>query len=298
MKVLVTGSSGLIGPALIPALKVKGYQPLRLLRHNVAQGAPFWDPEKGVVDLAGNTAIDAVVHLASEPIAKGRWDERTKARILNSRVNGTKLLATFFAKASRKPSVILSASGIGIYGHCGETVVDESRKSGKGFLADVAQQWEAATLSAVKAGIRVVNLRLGMVLSVSGGALKKMLPPFKMGLGSVIGNGKQYMSWVSLDDVVAMIPYLMEHDSIQGPVNLVSPHPVSNEAFTKALGRTLQRPTRLRMSAFVARLIFGEMADALLLSSIRAIPQKLLDASYSFRHGKLDQTLIYLLRKT
>jgi uncharacterized protein (TIGR01777 family) len=297
MKVLVTGSSGLIGSALIESLTANGHEAIRLLRTAFAEGLPFWDPENGVIDLGDVTGVDAVVHLAGYSIANGRWNERTKARILDSRVRGTKLLAEFFAESAHKPHVIVSASGVGAYGECGEDVVDERSEFGKGFLADVARQWEESTAPAVKAGIRVVNIRLGIVLSASGGALKKMLLPFKMGLGGVIGSGKQYMSWVSIDDVAKMIQYVMANDSMRGPVNLVSPTPVSNYEFTKTLGRALHRPTVFRMPAFVACLAFGEMAKELLLSSTRAMPKKLMDTGYQFRHSELEEAFKYLLGK-
>jgi uncharacterized protein (TIGR01777 family) len=198
---------------------------------------------------------------------------------------------------AHKPNVIVSASGVGAYGDCGEEVVDERSEFGRGFLADVARQWEESAAPAVEAGIRVVNIRLGVVLSASGGALKKMLLPFKMGLGGVIGSGKQYMSWVSIDDVVKMIQYVIANDSIRGPVNFVSPRPVSNFEFTKTLGRALHRPTVFRMPAFAACLVFGEMAKELLLFSTRAIPKKLMDSGYQFRHSELEEAFRYLLGK-
>ena len=295
MKVLVTGSSGLIGSALIESLTANGHEAIRLLRTECAEGLPYWKPDSGVIDLGNVTGVDAVVHLAGHSIADGRWNQRTKARILNSRVTGTTLLAEFFADSTHKPHVIVSASGVGAYGECGEDVVDERSEYGKSFLADVARQWEESTAPAVEAGIRVVNVRLGIVLSASGGALKKMLLPFKMGLGGVIGSGKQYMSWVSIDDVVEMIQYVMANDSMRGPVNLVSSIPVRNCEFIKTLGRVLHRPTVFRMPAIVAYLAFGEMAKELLLSSTRAMPKKLMDTGYQFRHSELEEAFRYLL---
>jgi uncharacterized protein (TIGR01777 family) len=297
MKVLVTGSSGLIGSALIESLSANGHEAIRLLRKESAEGLPFWNPEQGVIDSGDVTGIDAVVNLAGCSIADGRWNERKKTRILSSRVGGTRLLAEFFAEAAHKPSVFVSASAVGFYGERGEDVVDESSGPGPGFLAEVSRQWEESTAPAVKAGIRVVNMRLGIVLSASGGALKKMLLPFKMGLGAVVGSGKQYMSWVSIVDVVKMIQFVMAKDSIRGPVNLVSPTPVSNYEFTKMLGRTLHRPAVLRMPAFGARLAFGEKAKELLLSSTRVRPGKLMDAGYRFRHPELEETLRYFFQK-
>jgi len=296
MKVLVTGASGLVGSALIESLEANGHETAPLPRTRVANGSPYWDPESGVMDLAGVSDIAAVVHLAGENIASGRWNDRKKARILDSRVKGTKLLSEFFAASKSKPQVIVSASAIGFYGDRGEELLDETSALGGGFLADVVKQWEAATVPAVDAGIRVVNARFGMVLSVAGGALKKMLLPFRMGLGGVIGSGKQYMSWVSIEDLTGMIQYAIANDSLRGPVNFVSPHPVTNHEFTKTLGRAVHRPTVFPMPAFMARLAFGEMADELLLASARVVPGKLLDSGYKFRHPGLRDALEHLLQ--
>ncbi len=297
MKILITGSSGLIGSVLIESLASNGHEVVRLLRKKFAKDSPVWDPENDVIDLADVRDIAAVVHLAGDNIAEGRWNDRKKGRIRNSRVRGTKLLAEFFAASEHKPRIIVSASAVGVYGDRGEELVDETSEPGNGFLADVCQQWEGATASAVDAGIRVVNVRFGVVLSTAGGALKKMLLPFRMGLGGVIGGGKQYMSWVSIDDVVGMIQYVIGNDSMGGPVNLVSPHAVSNHEFTKTLGRVLHRPTIFPMPAFAARLAFGEMANELLLSSTRAVPKKLMNSGYKFRHPELGEALQHLLKK-
>ncbi len=296
MKVLITGSTGLIGSALGEFLSTNGHEVRGLLRNNFAEDDPHWNPEEGVIDLGNFTQIDAVIHLAGDNISEGRWNDAKKARILNSRVIGTKLIANFLAKLEHKPNVFISGSAIGFYGSRGEDVVDENSKPGKGFLSDVCKQWEEATTPAFNAGIRVVNIRTGMVLSLSGGALKKMLFPFKMGLGGIIGNGKQFMSWVSINDLVEMIQYAMTNDSLNGPLNLVSPNPVSNYQFTKTLGHTLRRPTMFPMPAFMARLLFGEMANDLLLASTKVIPQKLINAGYKFQHSELEKALQFLLR--
>ncbi len=296
MKILITGASGLIGSALREFLSANGHEARGLLRSNYAEGDPHWNPEEGVIDLRNFTQIDAVVHLAGDNISEGRWNADKKARILNSRVTGTKLLAEFLAKSEHKPKVFISGSAIGFYGSRGEEDVDENSKAGEGFLSDVCKQWEAATAPAVDAGIRVVNIRTGMVLSLSGGALKKMLFPFKMGLGGVVGNGKQFMSWVSINDLVEMIQYAMANDSISGPLNLVSPNPVSNYQFTKTLGHSLRRPTMFPMPAFAARLMFGEMANDLLLASTKVIPRKLINAGYKFQHSALEEALQFLLK--
>lgn len=296
MKVLITGSSGLIGSALIGSFSVHGHECIPLLRSNSAQVGPSWDPEHGAMDLANVTDIDAVVHLAGDNIAEGRWNDRKKASILNSRVRGTKLLSEFFAESKHRPRVIVSASAVGVYANRGEELVDESSALGHGFLADTGKEWEGATAAASDAGIRVVNARFGIVLSTKGGALKKMLLPFRMGLGGVIGSGKQYMSWVSIDDVVEMIQYVIMNESMEGAVNFVSPNAVTNREFTKTLGRVLHRPTILTMPAFAARLALGEMADELLLASTRVGPRKLTESGYHFRHSSLIDALEHLLK--
>lgn len=298
MNVLVTGSSGLIGSALVNSLTAHGHAVTRLHRDQSSKDASYWNPEEDSLRIDDVPELDVVIHLAGDNIADGRWTTVKKARILNSRVRGTTLLTNFLTTSDHKPSVFISGSAVGFYGHRGDDVVDEDSQPGTGFLADVCQQWEEATSPAVQAGIRVVHIRMGMVLSVAGGALKKMLFPFKMGLGGVIGNGKQYMSWVSISDVVEMIHYVMTHDSIRGPVNLVSPNPVRNDQFTKVLGHALRRPTIFPMPALVAHLLFGEMANELLLASTRAMPRKLMDAGYPFRHAELADAFGYLFEKS
>lgn len=297
MKILITGSSGLVGSALIESLAANGHSVIRLLRKNVGQDSPVWDPAHGTIDLADSKDIEAVVHLAGESIAQGRWNNTKKSRILNSRVDGTKLLASYFSQSDHKPKIIVSASAIGFYGNRGDEILDETSTPGKGFLADVCTQWEEATTSAVEAGIRVANIRFGMILSPAGGALKKMLLPFKMGLGGVFGTGKQYISWVAIDDVVEMIQFIIANESLQGPVNLVSPHAITNRQFTKLLGRVLHRPTIFPMPAFAARIAFGEMADELLLTSTRVVPNKLINSGYTFRYCQLEEAFQHLLNK-
>lgn len=298
MKVLVTGSSGLVASALIESLVAKGHQVIRLLRRPVPGSSPSWDPEKGTIDFAGVREIDAVVHLAGDNISEGRWNDQKKVRILNSRVRGTKRLAEYFAALDFKPRIIVSASAVGYYGDRGTECLDETSEPGNDFLADVCKQWEAATVAASEAGIRVVNLRLGMVLSRKGGALKKMLLPFRMGLGGMIGSGIQYMSWVSIDDVVEIIQFVMANESMRGPVNGVSPNPVTNREFTKTLGRIVHRPAIFSVPAFAVRMVFGEMADGLLLASSRVLPRKLMDSGYTFRDPVLGAALESVLKKT
>ena len=296
MKVLVTGASGLIGSALSKFLTAGGHSVIRLQRKNFEPESPVWELENCINDLARNREKYAVVHLAGENIADGRWSKKKKNRILNSRVHGTKLLAAYFAGTDFKPELIISASAVGFYGERGTEIIDESFASGSGFLAGVCQQWENSANIAEEAGIRVVNARFGAVLSSSGGALKKMLLPFKMGLGGIIGSGEQYFSWVSIDDAVRIIQHIIADDSIRGPVNFAAPNAVSNREFTKTLGRVLRRPTIFPLPAVVARLAFGEMADELLLTPIRVYPKKIVECGYKFLHPELGEALKHILK--
>jgi uncharacterized protein (TIGR01777 family) len=300
MKVLVTGASGLVGSALVPFLTTAGHQVIRLVRSQPRPGAGEvrWDPAGGNTDTAGFEGADAVVHLAGENIAKGRWTPEQKARIRDSRVTGTRVLCEVLARLSHPPKVLVSASAIGYYGDRGAEVLQEESAPGAGFLPEVCRAWEEATTPAVQKGIRVVPVRFGLVLSPAGGALAKMLAPFKLGVGGVIGSGEQYMSWVTLDDVVGAIAHTLVTEELRGPVNVVAPQAVTNQDFTKTLGRVLGRPTLLPLPTFAARLAFGEMADALLLASARVEPKRLLATGYQFRHTDLESALRYLLGKT
>ena len=289
MKIAVTGSTGLVGSALVRLLSKQGHDVVEMTRP--AQ----WDPEKGRVDAAAVAGIDALVHLAGENIAAGRWTVAQKARIRDSRIRGTKLIADSLAGSQKPPQVLVSASAIGYYGDRGGELLREDSSAGTGFLADVCRQWEAATDSATRKGIRVVHLRIGVVLSQTGGALQKMLFPFKMGIGGKIGSGRQYWSWIALDDLCAAIVHCIHAGGLHGPVNAVSPSPATNMEFTKALGRALHRPTIFPLPAFAARIIFGEMADALLLASARVEPTKLLGSRFAFQHKDLEATLATLL---
>ncbi len=298
MRVLITGSTGFLGQYLLENLLDEGDEVCGLRRDNFAEDTPRWNPEKGDIQLGNFFPLDRVIHLAGENLVGGRWNDRRKSRILDSRVNGTKLISDFLAGLNPKPRLLISASAIGYYGDRGGVELDEDSPMGSGFLAKVCHQWEEATISAKKAGIRVVNIRIGMVLSESGGALKKMHLPFKAGLGGMIGNGQQYMSWISIKDFCDIIQFIMINDSIEGPINLVSPSPVSNYEFTKTLGRVLNRPTILPLPAFMAKIIFGdEFAQELFLSSSRIIPLKLLDKGYRFQYPRLEDTLRSLLKK-
>jgi uncharacterized protein (TIGR01777 family) len=277
MKVMISGSSGLIGSALSKSLRSDGH---------IVVGLPRTYEES--IDFSD---VDAVVHLAGENIAAGRWTPDKKRRIEVSRVDGTRQLAEQLVGSPAKPSVFICASAIGFYGHRGDALLDEDSQAGDGFLPTVCKQWEAASRPAEEAGIRTVRIRTGIVLSTEGGALKKMLPPFKIGLGGTLGNGHQYMSWISLADVVQIIRFLIDTDSISGAVNLVSPDPVTNSEFTKKLGQVLHRPAILPLPSFAARIIFGEMANELLLESCRVHPGKLLNSGYAFRHTNLQDAL-------
>jgi hypothetical protein len=239
--------------------------------------------------------LDAIVHLAGEPIASGRWNAIKKARIRDSRVQGTRLLCDALSHVSRPPAALICASAIGYYGDRGDEVLTESSSNGTGFLAEVCRDWEVATEPARQKGIRVVNTRFGVILSTGGGALAKMLTPFKMGVGGIIGSGRQYMSCISIDDCVGAIVHALNTNSLSGPVNVVGPAPVTNRVFTKTLGKILERPTIFPMPAFAARLAFGEMADELLLGSQRVEPKKLLESGYSFRQGDLETALRHVL---
>ena len=298
MQIVVSGASGLVGSALAPLLASAGHQVRRLVRGSTATEADIrWDPRAGSIDRRALAGCEAVVHLAGENIAGRRWSEAQKQKIRASRVEGTKLLAAALVALSPRPRVWVSASAIGFYGDRGDEVLDEASRSGEGFLPDVCRQWEDATQPAADAGIRVVNVRCGVVLSPQGGALKKMLPPFRFGLGGRLGSGRQYMSWIALDDAVRAIQQALTVDSLHGPVNLVAPQPVTNAEFTKTLGRVLGRPTIFPMPAPVARLAFGEMADALLLSSARVRPTRLAQSGFTFAWPQLEGALRQMLGK-
>ncbi|MCS6806493.1 MAG: TIGR01777 family oxidoreductase [Blastocatellia bacterium] len=295
MHIMVTGASGLIGAALVPFLTGGGHQVTRAVRSQPKTDEVHWNPDVGVIESAKLEDLDAVVHLAGENIADGRWTPEKKARIRDSRVNGTRLVSQTLAALERKPRVLVCASAIGFYGDRGADVLTEASPAGSGFLADVCKEWEAATEPAAQAGIRVVNARIGIVFTPRGGALQKMLLPFKLGLGGVIGHGRQYWSWISIDDVIGAIHHLITNEQLSGPVNLVAPRAVTNAEFTKTLGRVLSRPTIFPMPAFAAQLAFGEMADALLLASARVEPARLLESGYQFRHPDLEGALRHLL---
>ena len=300
MTVLVTGSTGLVGSALVRELSGRGHDVIRLVRPSTeggGTGEARWDPGFGIVSLGGLERIDAVVHLAGENIAGATWTPERKATIRDSRVKGTRVLCESLLRLERPPGTLVCASATGYYGDRGDEVLREESPPGKGFLAGVCREWEEATGEAARRGMRVVNLRIGMVLSAEGGALAKMLPAFRAGAGGRIGSGKQYMSWIALSDLVGVILYALATDSLAGPVNAVAPGPVTNWEFTKALGRVLGRPTVAFLPAFAARLLFGEMADELLLAGARVEPAKLVASGYRFRFPELEGALRHALGK-
>ncbi len=297
--IVVTGASGLIGKELVSALSGAGHRVIRAVRGAVSdpQTEMAWNPATGNIDRDKLIGADAIVHLAGANIAGKRWTPAYKQSLIDSRVDGTTLVSEAIASLEPKPKVLACASAIGYYGDRGEETLDESAPSGDGFLPEVCMQWERACQEARDAGIRVVNMRFGVVLSPAGGALAQMLTPFKLGGGGILGNGRQIFSWISLLDAVRAIQHVINNESLSGPVNLVSPQAVTNREFTKTLGKVLGRPTLLPMPAFVARLLFGEMADALLLASARVIPKSLQESQFEFQHPQLEPALQHLLGK-
>jgi uncharacterized protein len=294
----VSGASGLIGSALVPCLARHGYQVSRLVRRRAEPGEIAWDPERGVIDRASLVGVDVVVHLSGENLAS-RWTAARKARIRSSRVVTTRLLSDAIASLHRPPALLVSASAVGIYGNRGDETLTEASNIGDpraDFLVSVVREWEGAADSARASGVRVVHPRFGVVLSPAGGALKTMLLPFRLGLGGRLGTGRQWLSWISLDDAVDAIVRIIASPQLHGPVNVTAPAPVTNQAFTRALGSALSRPARLAVPAPALRLALGEMADTV-LGSIRAVPARLLETGYHFAHPKLDAALSHVLER-
>jgi uncharacterized protein len=294
-RILVSGVSGPIGRALLPSLDTRGYEVVRLTRGSAnGEKQIAWDPEKPLsADLV--SGFDAVIHLAGESIM-GRWTEDKKKNIRDSRVNGTRNLAQALAQAKVKPKVLVCGSAIGYYGSRGDEVLKESSAPGVGFLPDVCRDWEAATRPAIDAGIRTAQIRTGIVLSPKGGALGAMLTPFKLGVGGRIGDGRQWMSWVDVQDMVGAIHHILKNDLLQGPVNMVAPKPVTNAEFTRTLASVLSRPAILPVPKFAVKLGFGEMGETVLLGSQRVEPAQLVATGYPFRFRELRDSLTALLR--
>ena len=299
MKILVAGSSGLVGNELVSFLKHQGHEVIRLVRSkNKTLNSIYWNPDAGELDETTLEGFDAVINLAGENIANKRWTVKQKQKIKDSRINSTLLLSSKLTLLQNPPEVFVSASAIGLYGNRPFEVLTENSYPAKGdFLSETCKEWEAATNSASEAGIRVINARFGIILSPKGGALAKLLLPFQLGIGGILGDGKQVMSWIALDDVIYALNYLLQDNSICGPVNFTSPEPVTNLEFTKTLGKVLNRPTIFPVPALVAKLAFGEMADALLLSSAKIQPVKLVASRFKYAYPDLESALRHLLGK-
>lgn len=299
MKIAIGGSTGLVGGALVPFLTTGGHEVLRLTRGGTVPddgtGLISWNPAEGTIDSASLEGCDAVVHLGGHNIADGRWTEGMKRLIRDSRVESTSLLARTLAGLANPPKVFVCASAIGYYGDRGQDVMDEDSTPGPSFLSETCREWEEATAVASEAGIRVVNLRIGVVLSPQGGALKKMLLPFQLGGGGIVGNGKQCWSWISLDDLPRIILHAIHNEGLSGPVNAVAPGTVDNREFTKTLGKVLRRPTLIPMPAFAVKLAFGEMGEELLLGSTKVVPTELQSSGYDFAWPDLEPALRHLL---
>jgi uncharacterized protein len=283
----------------VPFLKSQGHTVSRLVRGNIKPAADeiIWDPSRGLLNPLDIEKFDAVVNLAGEGIATGRWTEEKKKRILDSRVSATLLLSETISKLSKPIKILINASAVGIYGDRKDEILTEESQRGTDFLAHVCQEWEVAAESTKHTGTRVVCLRIGMVLTAAGGALGKIMIPFKLGLGGVIGSGKQYMSWIALDDLLGVIAFSLAQASLTGPVNAVAPLPVTNYDFAKTLGKVLHRPTVVPLPEFAAHLVFGEMADALLLSSQRVIPKRLQEINFPFQYPDLEAALEHFVRQ-
>lgn len=320
-RILITGAGGLLGSALVPFLTTAGHEVMRLARPHTMIPAPpsrhpspapivlgprpgpgpttlTWDPAVGLLDPRPLEGFDAVIHLAGENIASQRWTPLVKDRILRSRVVGTRLLAERLAALAQKPEVLVCASAVGFYGHCGDATIDETRGPGAGFLASVVQAWEEAADPARAAGIRVVHLRIGVVLTPHGGALARMLPVFRLGLGARFGGGRQYFSWIAIDDLLRTFGWVLFERPLFGPVNATAPEPVSNAAFTRTLARVLGRVAPLAVPGWVLRLALGEMAEEMLLTGAGARPARLLASGFGFDHPKLEPALRHLLGRT
>ncbi len=295
-RVLVTGASGLLGSALVPTLKARGYEVTRLVRGQASGKDEIrWDSAQPLLPEAAS-GFDAVVHLAGESVAT-RWSAAKKTKIRESRVAGTRTLVHALVKAAKRPRVLISASAIGFYGDRGDDVLNEKSPAGAGFLADVCREWEAATQPAVDAGIRTIHIRTGIVLSAEGGALKKMLPPFRMGLGGRLASGRQWMSWIHIQDWTGAVHHILKNDLLQGAVNMVAPRPVQNTDFTETLASVLSRPAIFPLPAFAIQTLFGQMGEEVLLASQRVEPARLVTSGYPFQCSDLRKALEALLKR-
>src|SRR2546425_1867116 len=295
MRILISAASGLIGSAASAALTADGHRVIRLVRRPPGAGEVRWDRAAGVLDPTAVAGFDAVVHLSGERLL-GRWTAAKKAAIRASRVDSTALLARALAANPRPPQTLIAASAIGYYGDRGDEVVSEESPPGTDWLARLSEEWEAAAEPARRRGIRIVHLRTGLVLSRSGGALAQMLLPFRLGLGGPVGSGRQYWSWIAIDDVVGAVRHLLASTQVRGPVNVTAPTPVTSREFARTLGRVLGRPALLPVPAFALRLLFGEAADAALLTGSKVVPAQLQASGYAFLYPHLEAALRHLLR--
>ena len=296
MKFLISGSSGLIGSALASAFGAAGHEIVRLVRHRSGQpGNVVWDPLGESMEPAPLEGVDVVVHLSGESLADGRWTNAKKKRFWDSRVCSTSLLSKTLAQLQRQPSLMISASAVGFYGDRGEEILTEDSPAGTGFVADLCREWEGASAVVAAAGVRVIHMRLGIVLARNGGALPKMLTPFRLGLGGIIGSGRQFVGWIALEDVVGAVMHLIDRSQLAGAVNFVAPQEVTNRQLTKTLGRVLHRPTLIAIPALAAQIAFGEMANELLLASARVTPRRLLDDGFVFAYPQLQAALEHAL---
>jgi len=297
MRILLSGASGLVGSALQIHLRAEGHKIYRLVRNPPRSAQEiFWNPESGLLDTPSIENFDACIHLSGENIGEGRWTAEKKKRLRESRILSTQTLVKKFLSLKKPPSHFLCASAVGFYGDRGDETLDEQSIAGQGFLPQLCEEWEQTSEPLSAQGIRVAHLRFGIILSSKGGALSKMLTPFKLGLGGIIGSGKQWMSWIALEDTIRAIDFVLEHP-LNGPINLVSPQAVTNEEFTKTLGECLHRPTLFKVPTFAAKLAFGEMAEGLLLASTKAIPKKLEEAKFHFLHPSLSEAIHSILKK-
>jgi len=296
LNIVVTGASGMIGSVLCPFLSTGGHRVVRLVRRPaVSDDEIFWDPHRGYIDLDQIGPVDVIIHLAGESLATGRWTPAKRRRIMESRIRTTKLIAETAVKLNPRVKLLINASAIGYYGNRGTETLSENFGRGSDFISEVCDRWEGAAAPAADKGIRIAFLRIGVALTPRGGALKKMLPVFKFGFGGRLGSGKQYISWIGIDDVIGAIYHVIREEDLEGPVNIVSPFPETNARLSRILGKVIRRPVPWRTPATVIKAIFGQMGKEIVLSSTRVVPEKLLSSGYRFRTSDLEETLRHLL---